>query len=155
MSYTPTQWKSGDVVTSEKLNKMEGGIAAGNLFVVTVDYAENSTEENLVYTSDKSAGEICEALAAGMLPIVMLGSNLNYDYGYSTYLYLDSCYEDEEDGYYESYAGFTGTCLSQGGNNEVVSANYALVQIQSGGDSKATAESQVAFFHGYNRFSQS
>lgn len=30
MSYDPTQWKSGDVVTSAKLNKMEQGIAAAN-----------------------------------------------------------------------------------------------------------------------------
>lgn len=29
MSYTPTQWKAGDTVTSAKLNKMEQGIAGG------------------------------------------------------------------------------------------------------------------------------
>ena len=29
MSYEPTNWKAGDVVTSAKLNKMEQGIAAG------------------------------------------------------------------------------------------------------------------------------
>lgn len=27
MSYTPTEWKSGDIVTSEKLNKLELGVA--------------------------------------------------------------------------------------------------------------------------------
>jgi len=30
MSYTPTNWQSGDVVTSEKLNKIEQGIAAAS-----------------------------------------------------------------------------------------------------------------------------
>ena len=30
MSYTPTQWKDGDLVTSAKLNKMEQGIASGS-----------------------------------------------------------------------------------------------------------------------------
>ena len=25
MSYTPTAWQTGDVVTAEKLNKLEGG----------------------------------------------------------------------------------------------------------------------------------
>ena len=29
MSYTPTTWKKGDVITSAKLNKMEQGIANG------------------------------------------------------------------------------------------------------------------------------
>lgn len=28
MSYTPTNWKAGDVITSEKLNKLENGVAA-------------------------------------------------------------------------------------------------------------------------------
>lgn len=34
MSYTPTNWKSGDVVTSAKLNKLEQGIATGGVTVV-------------------------------------------------------------------------------------------------------------------------
>lgn len=43
MAYTPTVWKTGDVVSSEKLNKMENGIAnagggASNLFEILVDY---------------------------------------------------------------------------------------------------------------------
>ena len=39
MSYEPTNWKSGDTVTSAKLNKMEQGIAnagGGGVLVVTV-----------------------------------------------------------------------------------------------------------------------
>ena len=38
MSYEPTNWKSGDVVTSAKLNKMEQGIAsAGGPVITTTD----------------------------------------------------------------------------------------------------------------------
>lgn len=33
MSYEPTNWKDGDLVTSAKLNKMEQGIANGTLVV--------------------------------------------------------------------------------------------------------------------------
>ena len=29
MAYEPTQWRSGDTITSERLNKMEQGIANG------------------------------------------------------------------------------------------------------------------------------
>ena len=29
MSYTPNTWATGDIVTSEKLNHMEQGIASG------------------------------------------------------------------------------------------------------------------------------
>ena len=37
MAYEPTEWKSGDVVTSAKLNNMERGIASGGVLVVTSD----------------------------------------------------------------------------------------------------------------------
>lgn len=42
MSYTPTQWSAGDIVTSAKLNKMEQGIASvvnsGNTLIVNIAY---------------------------------------------------------------------------------------------------------------------
>lgn len=41
MSYEPTNWKSGDTVTSAKLNKMEQGIANAGALVCTMD--ENNT----------------------------------------------------------------------------------------------------------------
>lgn len=41
MSYEPTNWKDGDLVTSAKLNKIEQGIAAGG-GVLIVHY-ENQT----------------------------------------------------------------------------------------------------------------
>lgn len=41
MSYEPTNWKDGDLVTSAKLNKIEQGIAAGG-GVLIVHY-ENGT----------------------------------------------------------------------------------------------------------------
>ena len=37
MSYTPTNWKSGDVVTSTKLNKIEQELAKGGVLVCTMD----------------------------------------------------------------------------------------------------------------------
>lgn len=37
MSYEPTNWKSGDTVTSAKLNKMEQGIANAGVVVCTMD----------------------------------------------------------------------------------------------------------------------
>ena len=50
MSYIPTQWNSGDTVTSAKLNKMESGIAnAGGFLVVHGERSEETNEaEELV-----------------------------------------------------------------------------------------------------------
>lgn len=40
MSYTPTNWATGDVITAEKLNKLEQGVASaggGGALIVTID----------------------------------------------------------------------------------------------------------------------
>lgn len=56
MSYTPNVWANGDVVTSEKLNAMEQGIAAAGALVVNTD-AQGAW--------DKTAGEIFTAFQSG------------------------------------------------------------------------------------------
>ena len=60
MSYTPTVWASGDIVTSTKLNKLENGVASagggGGVLIVNVD-------EN--YTLDKTWQEIYDAFSSG------------------------------------------------------------------------------------------
>lgn len=40
MAYTPTQWETGDIITAEKLNKAEQGIAAANPVFIPVTYDE-------------------------------------------------------------------------------------------------------------------
>ena len=44
MSYEPTNWKDGDLVTSAKLNKIEQGIAASSsgILIATEDYDTHS-----------------------------------------------------------------------------------------------------------------
>lgn len=59
MSYTPTEWKSGDTVTSAKLNKMEQGIAnSGGSFIITASALSNN------HTLDKTWQEIYDAAEA-------------------------------------------------------------------------------------------
>ena len=66
MSYTPTEWKAGDVVTSAKLNKIEQGIVASesSVFIVTFDRTLDHT--------DKTAQEIEEAYLAGKKVILRI-----------------------------------------------------------------------------------
>lgn len=63
MAYEPTQWKSGDVVTSAKLNKMEQGIVNGAV-IATLDPDTN--------TLDKTWQEIADA---GVAKIVQHGDS--------------------------------------------------------------------------------
>lgn len=62
MTYNPTQWKSGDVVTSAKLNKIEEGITSGaNAYVIQLDY------QNGYYVMDKTWSEILTASKSGIV----------------------------------------------------------------------------------------
>lgn len=63
MSYTPTNWQTGDTVTAEKLNKMESGIAAAaaDPFIVTF----TPTAQDFSGITDKSNAEVYEAFLAG------------------------------------------------------------------------------------------
>lgn len=44
MAYIPTEWATGDVITAEKLNKAENGIAAAGPVMIPAEYdADTST----------------------------------------------------------------------------------------------------------------
>lgn len=57
MSYEPTVWKDGDLVTSAKLNKLEQGVA-NNILVVHTIYDEDTN----ITTLDKTWQEIYDAV---------------------------------------------------------------------------------------------
>ena len=62
MSYTPTNWQTGDTVTAERLNKMEQGIENANEpFIVTC----TPTAQDYSGTMDKTVAEIYAAIQAG------------------------------------------------------------------------------------------
>ena len=47
MAYEPTQWRSGDTITSERLNKMEQGIAgSGDVYVLHTTRTEVPAEND-------------------------------------------------------------------------------------------------------------
>lgn len=62
MSYTPTNWVSGDIITSAKLNKLENGVAAAGGLVVNIT-ADETDPDTLVM--DVKAGDLYAALEAG------------------------------------------------------------------------------------------
>lgn len=63
MSYTKQTWATGDTITAEKLNHMEGGIAgAGGVLVVGLQ------EDG--QTLNKTWQEIFDAMSAGSIAVV-------------------------------------------------------------------------------------
>lgn len=69
MAYVPTEWATGDVITAEKLNKAEGGIAAASAFVCTIEF-ESATEA----TIDQDYDDIVAAIRAGR-PVIFLNDD--------------------------------------------------------------------------------
>ena len=76
MSYTPTTWATGDVITAEKLNKLEGGVAnagsgtsAGNAVVFEFTASKDPDGGFIVSTTvtyndvrtEMLAGKLCVA----------------------------------------------------------------------------------------------
>ena len=64
MSYTPTEWKTGDIVTAQKLNKIETGIGGNHIEIINV------VNDNGTMTKDKTFNEIFEIIQNGNLPIL-------------------------------------------------------------------------------------
>lgn len=64
MSYEKTNWKTGDVITSEKLNHLEEGIADRDAKIATIT-VETTQDGKFVYTSDISYNEVLTAFMAG------------------------------------------------------------------------------------------
>lgn len=64
MTYEPTDWKNGDIVTSNKLNKLENGVEDAGVF--TVGFSDNEAT-----TLNKTFAEINAVLLAGRLCVII------------------------------------------------------------------------------------
>lgn len=63
MAYVPTNWATGDVITAEKLNKIENGIVDANSQTYPVNITIDG--ENMTFTCDKTWNEIKTAYENG------------------------------------------------------------------------------------------
>ena len=112
MSYTPTNWDNGDIITAAKLNKIEQGISeassssdGGGGLVVT------EAIENFVSTLDKTWKEIHDAIAAGRCVFIHRADDDNPSYGvYNSFEVVGYCAhvmgaDVEEDGYVVQASG--------------------------------------------------
>lgn len=60
MAYTPTEWQIGDVITAEKLNKAERGIAEASPVIVEITPTGESTA-----SANMTGSEVYRLLAGG------------------------------------------------------------------------------------------
>lgn len=70
MTYEPTEWKSGDVVTSQKLNKLENGVVSassgGGLVVnFTLEAGTGDYDGYYIWVTETPAADVIAAIKAG------------------------------------------------------------------------------------------
>lgn len=119
MSYEPTNWKSGDTVTSAKLNKMEKGIedanagGGGGSNVVVVGIELVNTSDGSTVTADKTFAEIKSAYEGGAILLcdVSADDNVSGAYGYAASFLK---YIPPEDGFPEAFSCETSFVDIQG-----------------------------------------
>lgn len=133
-----------DLLLAKSLNG--GGSSGGGLFVVTVNVTPIYEETTTFWeaTSDKTAKDVCDAIEAGLLPIVRLtGEDIGYE---PQFLYLEVVDADADSGEY--YAKFFGQMadISESGDDLLfgIRVNQVYLQTQS--------ESYADYLSGYGTF---
>lgn len=98
MSYTPTDWKTGDVITADKLNNMESGIVnagsggggGGDVvtfnFLIEEDHMEGSMQIYKILEVDGTPENLMEAMDAGKICAIKCQEQYYDDDDGATYL---------------------------------------------------------------------
>lgn len=88
MAYNKTTWETGDVITAEKLNNAENGIAAAastvGVYPIIVEYSGNTA------TLNKKYSEIYAALASGQIGVIYSDIDGEYACEFVNGLYLNT-----------------------------------------------------------------
>lgn len=97
MSYTPTNWATGDVITAEKLNNMENGILDAGTFVITVKV----NASNVIQSVDKTFEDTITAINNGLIPVAIIKQPVDEDeLAWAFYVLQLTKYNPEEDIYF-------------------------------------------------------
>lgn len=77
MAYTPTEWKTGDVITADKLNNMEGGIVE-TIVPVTVNAEMDVVNGNAITVKDfdYAYSEVIGLIESGKRPVFFVNLDL-------------------------------------------------------------------------------
>lgn len=84
MAYEPTIWKTGDIVSSERMNKIEQAIASngGNIFYCNASiedyYDEHSGQTMPVYQLDHTTQELIDVFDEGKIVVVTMPTSSKF-----------------------------------------------------------------------------
>lgn len=131
MSYTPTNWQDGDVITAAKLNNMESGISNSGydlVFMTSTIYLADVTDSNITLESGTFADAWAKALRGDKLSIRFYG----YDTGEGGY--IGTCDYDVQCVYADiNYNDFIRFVATGGYNANYTPVNKCYASNTSGG----------------------
>lgn len=79
MSYTPTTWADNDVITVQKLNKMEQGLAGQKSEVFIINITPGIIDGDSSLSTDKTYSEIKDAFLAGKTLMIKIYYGEGYE----------------------------------------------------------------------------
>ena len=91
--YTPTNWIDGDIITEQKLNKLEQGLEDAGCKVAVVNVLITAGDPDYIFTPDKTFAEVMELIGNGHVPVYVVGDNTGYLIVLPTIVFTDP--EDE------------------------------------------------------------
>lgn len=109
MAYTKTQWKNNDIITAEKLNKMEDGITNVANAINIVECIQDT--DNNIATIQKAAGELEYLFYDSIVFVKIIQDNQTIAWSHIYSFYNDGTYrftvKDYDD--YVSYTASSAT----------------------------------------------
>lgn len=85
MSYEPSVWKNGDLISAEKLNKLEKGISSSGAYIVETEWVVVS-EYDVGFQTLDNASTVIEKCKQGPVLVHILGK---HDFSVpETYMYI-------------------------------------------------------------------
>lgn len=116
MAYTKHIWETGEVITAEKLNNLENGVASSGendslcvVFTIIADFDDN---DNLYYylQDESTLSALFGAATSGKIVVL-------YDYSAIKYYYIDRLIEETNELVFLSYSG---SLITDSSNNHLI-----------------------------------
>ena len=69
--YTPTNWKNGDIITEQKLNKLEQGLEDAGCKIVVINVTLTAVGTDYTCAPDKTFAEVMALIEDGYIPVYL------------------------------------------------------------------------------------
>lgn len=88
--YTPTNWNNGDVITEQKLNKLEQGLEDAGCKIVVINVTLTAVGTDYTCTPDKTFAEVMALINDGYIPVYLFSEGASHSVALPHTVHTDS-----------------------------------------------------------------